>query len=113
MSDRQKYLAQVGVHNLRDCAHQLLPEIHEGRVQVNRLRPREGSRERGWGAYLDTDNPTLVTFDALDQRPGRRGFGSSGAMTSITAMPSRPGRRSRASLPSPRPTWRRRAGSYR
>lgn len=31
-------------------------------------RPRAGSREAGWSEFLDSDeNPTLITFDELDQ----------------------------------------------
>ena len=56
----------IGV-TFRQVTHRLRIQRGPGNPDRVSERPREGSRERGWGAYLDTDNPTLVTFDALDQ----------------------------------------------
>lgn len=51
----------------RQIAHKL--RIARGPGNPDRLsaRPRQGNRERGWGAYLDSDDaPTLVTFEPGD-----------------------------------------------
>lgn len=40
---------------------------HPGRPDRMSVRPRGGSRERGWGRFLDEDNPTLVSFEEGDQ----------------------------------------------
>lgn len=52
----------------RQIAHKLRIQRGPGNPHRESFRPREGSRERGWGKFLDSDEaPTLIEFDALDQ----------------------------------------------
>ncbi len=51
----------------RQIAHRLRIHRAEGGERVSE-RPREGSREKGWGKFLDSDDaPTLVELDEGDQ----------------------------------------------
>lgn len=51
----------------RQIAHKL--RIHRaGQPDKIGERPRKGSRDQGWGDYLDSDQePTLITFDEFDR----------------------------------------------
>lgn len=52
----------------RQIVHRLRLNRGKGRADKVSERPREGSRENGWGRYLDSDdNPTLIEFDEYDQ----------------------------------------------
>lgn len=52
----------------RQFSHRLRIQRGTGRPDKVSERPRQGSKERGWGDYLDSDDaPTLIEFDALDQ----------------------------------------------
>ncbi len=52
----------------RQIAHRLRIQRGPGRPDKVSERPREGSREKGWGKFLDSeDHPTLITFDEHDQ----------------------------------------------
>lgn len=56
------------VATYRQLSHRLRIQRGPGRPDKVLERPREGSRERGWGRYLDSDEkPTLITFDEYDQ----------------------------------------------
>lgn len=58
----------MGHQVYRQLAHRLRIQRGPGNPDKVSERPRKGSRERGWGDYLDSEqNPTLIEFDDLDR----------------------------------------------
>lgn len=52
----------------RQIVHRLRIQRGPGQPDKVSERPREGSRDRGWGKYRDSDDaPTLITFDKHDR----------------------------------------------
>lgn len=77
----------------RQIAHRLRINRGPGHPDKVSERPRAGARDRGWGAFLDSDeSPTLIEFDELDQVdvPGLLRLGA------IVPHPPKGGRRGKA-----------------